>query len=99
MSFDMSALGGMMAGIQRIQAEALEARVEGAAGGGLVTVVANGKQEILSVSISEGAMEDRELLEDLVTAAVSDALRKSREYLAAQMQTVTGGLPMPPGLI
>ncbi len=98
MSFDMSALGGMMAGIQRIQAEALEARVEGAAGGGLVKVVANGKQEVLSVSISEGATEDLELLEDLVTAAVSDALRKSREYLATQMQAVTGGLPIPPGL-
>lgn len=98
MSFDMNALGGMMANIQRIQAEAVDARVEGQAGGGLVKVVANGKQEVISVTISDDVMDDREMLEDLVTAAVSDALRKSREYLAAQMQAVTGGLPMPPGL-
>ena len=97
MSFDMGAIGNMMAGVQRIQAEAAEARVEGQAGGGKVKVVATGKQEIVSISISDDVMDDREMLEDLVTAAVNDAMRLSREHLAQKMQAITGGLPLPPG--
>jgi DNA-binding YbaB/EbfC family protein len=96
--FDMNALGGMMAGLQKIQEAAAEARIEGQAGGGLVKVVANGRQDVLSVKIDESVMDDREMLEDLVTAAVADALRRSKEQMADQMKALTGGLPLPPGL-
>ena len=98
MAMDMSMLGGMMSGFTRIQEEAASARVEGSAGGGLVVATCNGKLELTGIKITEAALEDRELLEDLVTAAVSDAQRKAQEQMAEQMKQLTGGLPLPPGL-
>ena len=100
---DMNQLGLMAAqlkqGIQRAKDEAAKTEVQGQAGGGLVEVVATGDQRIVSVRISESAYEDREMLEDLVTAAVNDAVRKSQELVAAKLQEATGGLPLPPGLL
>jgi DNA-binding YbaB/EbfC family protein len=104
----MSGLGDIMkqaqkmrAEMERIQAEAAVKTVEGSAGGGMVTVVANGKGEILSVKIdSEIARSgDLEMLQDLVTAAANDALRKARELLTQEVSRLAGGLGLPPGLL
>jgi DNA-binding YbaB/EbfC family protein len=83
--------------MEEMQAKLHDVRVEGAAGGGMVTAVANGKLEILSVSIEETffASGDREMVEELVQAAVSTALRKAREAAATQMSELAGGLPIP----
>lgn len=74
--------------------------VEGSAGGGRVTAIANGAQEITSIKISKDVVdpEDVEVLEDLVLNAVQQALEKSKEVAAAEMGKVTGGLGLPPGL-
>ncbi len=104
----MSGLGDIMkqaqkmkAEMERIQAEAAVKTVEGSAGGGMVTVVANGKGEILSVKIDPEVArgEDREMLQDLVTAAANDALRKARELLTQEVSRLAGGLGLLPGLL
>lgn len=101
--FDFGNLGAMLGGFQQkmaeMQAKQKALRVEGTAGGGLVKVVATGEFEVESVSIAQEAFEDRELLEDLVRAATSEAMRKVRESMKAGMADLTGGLPLPPGLL
>jgi DNA-binding YbaB/EbfC family protein len=69
-------------------------RAEGTAGGGMVTAVANGKQEILSVKMDKAAVDpnDLELLEDLIVAAVNQALARAREQASAQMNKAAGGM-------
>ncbi len=103
MSFDTNNLSGLMAGfqerMQQLKEEAAEARVEGQAGGGLVRVIASGDQNIVAVHIAEDAVADPELLEDLLVAATNDALRLSKEHMAQALQQLTGGLPLPPGLL
>jgi len=81
----------------RVQEELANKTVEATAGGGMVTVTANGKQEILAVSISPEVInpQDSAMLEDLVTAAVNEALRSSRELLQQEMTKITGGLRIP----
>ncbi len=83
--------------MEAMQAKLNDVRVEGAAGGGMVRAVANGKLEILSVNIEESifAAGDREMVEELVQAAVSNALRKAREAAATHMSELAGGLPIP----
>jgi DNA-binding YbaB/EbfC family protein len=72
--------------------------VEASVGGGMVTVVANGKMEIVSVKIEkELAGEEVALLQDLVRAGVNEALTRSRELIAAEMAKATGGM-IPPGM-
>jgi DNA-binding YbaB/EbfC family protein len=87
--------------MERLQTEAAAKTVEGSAGGGMVVVVANGKGEILSVRIDREAVrgDDLEMLQDLVTAAANDALRKAREVLAQEFSRLAGGLGLPPGLL
>lgn len=89
----------MKAEMDRVQAEVGTRRVEGSAGGGMVTAVANGRGELVSIHIDpEAAGEDREMLEDLVVAAANDALRKARELMAEEMARLAGGLGLPGGL-
>ncbi|MEK6716494.1 MAG: nucleoid-associated protein, YbaB/EbfC family [candidate division NC10 bacterium RIFCSPLOWO2_12_FULL_66_18] len=87
----------MKAEMDRIQAEVATRTVEGSAGGGMVTAVANGKGELLSVRIDPevGRSEDLEMLQDLVTAAANDALRKARELLTQEISRLAGGLGLP----
>ncbi len=86
----------MKAEMERIQAEVAAKTVEGSAGGGMVTVVANGRGELVSVRIDpEAAREELEMLQDLVVAAANDALRKARELLTQEMSRVAGGLGLP----
>ena len=81
----------------RVQEELANKTVEATAGGGMVTVTANGKQEILAVNISPEVInpQDSAMLEDLVTAAVNEALRSSRELIQEEMTKITGGLRIP----
>jgi nucleoid-associated protein EbfC len=74
--------------------------VEGTAGGGAVKVKANGRLEVVSVRIDPELIKsaDNELLEDLVAAAVNAALVRAREVAASSLSSMTGGLPLPPGL-
>ena len=87
----------LKAEMERIQAEAATKTVEGSAGGGMVTAVANGKGELLSVRIDPAAVreEDLDMLQDLITAAANDALRKARELLAQDVSRLTGGFGLP----
>ena len=101
--FDLGNLGGLLSmaqqRMQQLKDNAANTRCEGTAGGGLVTGVVTGANEVVSVQIDDKAMEDRELLEDLVRAATSDALRQAKAELADQIKQLTGGLPIPPGLM
>ena len=87
----------MRANMAKAQAELAEATVEGTAGGGAVVVVLTGTQDIKSVKIQKDAVDpnDVETLQDLVLAAFTDALKKSRELAAQRLGGVTGGLKIP----
>lgn len=87
----------MQAKMAQAQEELAVATVEGTAGGGAVTVVMTGAQEVTSVKIDPSVVsaEDVEMLQDLVLAAVADATRKSKELAAQRLGGVTGGLNIP----
>ena len=85
--------------MQKVQKELESETVEATVGGGAVTVVATGAQKLVSVRIDPEAAGDPEMLQDLVVAAVNEAMEKSKEMAAAKMQTVTAGLGLPPGLL
>jgi nucleoid-associated protein EbfC len=81
----------------RIQTELESTIVDGSAGGGVVTAQVTGKQELVSVTIDPSAVDpaDVDMLQDLVVAAVNDALRTSRDLAEQKMAAVTGGLRLP----
>lgn len=83
--------------MEKVQAELEDKTVEATAGGGMVTVTANGKKEIVSLKINPEAVdpEDVETLEDLVTVAVNDAIKQADEMMAEGMSAITGGLSIP----
>ena len=87
----------MQANMAKAQEELAAATVEGSAGGGAVTVVLTGTQDVKSVKIQKDAVDpdDVETLQDLVLAAFTDALKKSRELAAQRLGSVTGGLKIP----
>jgi len=83
-----------------MQAEMERTTCEGRAGGGMVVVTLNGKGEMAGVKIDASLLkpEDGEILEDLIAAAHADAKTKADEAMKEKMQSLTGGLPLPPGL-
>jgi hypothetical protein len=87
----------MKAELERIQEAAAAKRVEGSAGGGMVTVTADGRGEIVAVKIEPEVAQggDLEMLQDLVVAAANDALRRARELLSTEVGRLTGGLNLP----
>jgi len=91
----------VQARIAKIQEELGEKRVTGTAGGGVVTVVANGHQKVVEVRIKPEVVDpaDVDMLQDLVQAASNDALEQARELAAKELSAVTGGLGLPPGLL
>ena len=100
----MKGMGNMMKQAQKLQskmmklqAELEERQVEGSAGGGMVKVVANGKQQVVSIQIEKEVVdpEDVEMLQDLVLAAVNDALTRSSEMVSSEMSKLTGGMKIP----
>ncbi len=89
----------MQEDLQRAQEELASLEVTGSAGGGVVTVTLNGRYQARGVSIDDSFVGgDREMLEDLVAAAVNDAVRKVEELSRERMAGLTAGLSLPPGL-
>ena len=100
----MKGFGNMMKEAQRLQQqmaalqeEVGKKKVDATVGGGMVTVEANGKQELLSIKIDPEVInkDDAQMLEDLVLAACNEALRKSRELVQQELGKLTGGLKIP----
>jgi len=87
----------LMQEMTRIQSELETATVEGSAGGGVVKATVTGKQDVVSVEIDPSAVDpaDVEMLQDLVVAAVNDAIRASRQLAESKMAGLTGGLKIP----
>ena len=83
----------------KVQADLENEQIEAAAGGGAVKAVVTGQQRLVSVTVDPEVAGDVEMLQDLVVAAVNEALDRSRELAANRMQEVTAGLGLPPGLI
>jgi hypothetical protein len=86
--------------MEAMQAELERLEVDGTAGGGLVTVSLSGKGEMKSVKIDDSLIkpQEKEIIEDLIVAAHADARRKAEGLVQEKMKSVTGGLPLPPGL-
>ncbi len=100
----MKDMGNMMKQAQKLQSQMMklqeelaEKTVESSSGGGMVTVVANGRQQIVSIQIESEVVDpdDVEMLQDLVLAAVNDALAKAQEMVSSEMGKLTGGLNIP----
>jgi DNA-binding YbaB/EbfC family protein len=100
-------LGDMMKQAQKLQSKMMELQdemasktVEATAGGGMVTVVVNGKQEIISLSIDPDVVDRQEIemLQDLIIAAVNEGIRRAQQIWAEEMKKLTGGMAIP-GLI
>jgi DNA-binding YbaB/EbfC family protein len=83
----------------KLQKELETETVEATAGGGAVTVVATGAQKLVSVRIDPDAAGDVEMLQDVVVAAVNEAMERSKQMAAEKMQAITAGLGLPPGLL
>ncbi|MHB9095886.1 MAG: YbaB/EbfC family nucleoid-associated protein [Eubacteriales bacterium] len=101
---NMGNMGKMMKQVQKMQADMAKLQeelgnrtVEASSGGGMVKAVVNGKQEILSIQINPEAVdpEDVEMLQDMILAAVNEALRQSQEMVSAEMGKITGGVKIP----
>jgi hypothetical protein len=97
-------LGDLMRQAQKMQEEMMKAQeeakkktVEATAGGGMVTVVASGAGEIVSIKIEKDVVnpEDVEMLQDLIIAAANEALRRAQELVSNEMSKLTGGLQIP----
>jgi len=101
--FNLTGLSSMLGNIQERMAEtkarAAQIRTEGVAADGLVRVVATGELKVEEVHIAQEAMDDRELLEDLVRAATNEALRSAQAETMKGMSALTAGLPIPPGIL
>jgi len=100
----MKNMGKMMKQAQQLQNKMMKMQeelggqtVEGTAGGGMIKAVANGKQQIVSIAIEKEVVdpEDVEMLQDLVLAAVNDALNRSQEMVSGEMSKLTGGMNIP----
>jgi DNA-binding YbaB/EbfC family protein len=87
----------LQAKMARMQEEMAEKTIEASAGGGMVKVVANGKQEVTSIHIEKEVVdpEDVEMLQDLILAAVNEALVQSQKMVSEEMNKLTGGMNIP----
>jgi len=100
-----NALGNIMQQAQKMQEDLKKAQeelalmqVQGESGGGLVTIVMTGKREARKVTIDNSLLgEDKDMLEDLVAAAINDAVNKVAKMKKEKMSDVTAGIPLPPG--
>lgn len=87
----------MQANMQKMQEDLAKAEVKGEAGAGLVSVIMNGRHDVKRVNIDDSLMsEDKEMLEDLLAAAVNDAVRKVEQRSREQMEKMTAGMGIPP---
>lgn len=102
MDFDMNNLmqqaQAMQEKMKKMQEEAANAEVTGEAGAGLVKVTMNGRHDVKNVHLDDSLLkEDKEMLEDLLAAAVNDAVRRVEKTQQDNMQNMAGGFPFPPG--
>jgi nucleoid-associated protein EbfC len=88
----------MQENLQKAQAELANLETTGQAGGGMVKVTLSGRMEARRVQIDPAALEDAEMLEDLIAAAFNDAVNKVNELSAEHMGKATAGMPIPPGM-
>ena len=89
----------MQANMQKAQEEVARLEVEGAAGGGLVKVTMNGQHEVRRVHIDDSLVgDDKDMLEDLLAAAINDAVQRVEVESKEKMSKVTAGIPLPPGM-
>lgn len=97
-------LGDMMKQAQKLQSKMMELQeemanktVEATAGGGMVTVVVNGKQEVISITIDPDVVDRQEIemLQDLIIAAVNEGIRRAQQIWAEEMKKLTGGMSIP----
>ena len=88
----------MQENLQRAQEELANLEVTGNAGGGMVTVTLSGKMECRKVRIDASALADHEMAEDLIAAAINDAVNKANEVAREKMSAAATGLPLPPGM-
>ncbi|MDE2444757.1 MAG: YbaB/EbfC family nucleoid-associated protein [Alphaproteobacteria bacterium] len=95
----MKQAGQMQARMADMQKRLEATSVEGQSGGGLVKVTMTGKSVVTGVAIDPSLIkvDEKEILEDLIVAALNDAKSKAEAIMAVEMKTVTGGLPIPPG--
>ena len=97
MSKQMNMLKKMQDAMAKMQAELEHKTTEGTSGGGAVTVVIDGHLKVKSITINEEILKepDKEMLEDLITAAVNNGIDKAQEMIQQEMSKITGGLPIP----
>ncbi len=88
----------MQAELKKVQAELAQAEIEGQSGGGMVSIIMNGRHEVCQVHIDDALLDDKDMLEDLVAAAMNDAVHKLEDETSEQMSQVTSGLELPAGL-
>jgi nucleoid-associated protein EbfC len=89
----------MQENMQKMQEKLAEVEVEGVAGAGMVKVVMTCRHDVKRVNIDQGLLsDDKEMLEDLLAAAVNDAVRRVESTVQEKMASVTAGLPLPPGM-
>lgn len=99
--FDINKMMRQMQKVQqdmaRVQEELGSRTVEASAGGGVVRAVCNGRHELITIEVKREAVDpdDLDMLQDLIVAAVNEALRKAREMMAQEMSRLTGGLNLP----
>jgi DNA-binding YbaB/EbfC family protein len=88
----------MQENLKKAQEEIARMEVEGAAGAGMVKVTMTGKHDLKRVAIDPSVMDDKEMLEDLIAAAVNDAVRKVETLTQERMGSMAGGMGLPPGM-
>ena len=88
----------MQANLKKVQEELASMEVTGESGGGMVKVTMTGRHDVRTVRIADEVMGDREMLEDLVAAAVNDAVRRIESESASRMSGLTAGMNLPPGM-
>ena len=84
---------------EQLQKQIAEIRVEASTGGGMVTVKMDGKKTVLSVDIEPDALEDREMLQDMIRGAVNEAVKRVDDEAQSKMGGMLGGMGLPPGLL
>ncbi len=96
----MKQLQKAQAEMARMQEELAERTVESSSGGGAVRVVASGQKQLVSLQIDPEAIDqdNREMLEDMIVAAVNEAFNRVDEMVSSEMQKLTGGMNLPPGM-
>jgi DNA-binding YbaB/EbfC family protein len=88
----------MQENMQKMQEELAQLEITGQSGGGLVKITLSGKMDARKVQIDAGALADAEMLEDLIVAALNDAVGKVNDESNKRMSTATAGMPLPPGM-